>query len=115
MGPVDMLFEMHQECDTDGVLRLSLIGELDLAATQGLQQRLRELKTECAAVRLDLSRLEFADSSGLRTLIKSAEDAPRDGWQLEVERNVTPQVGRVIELVGASAYLWPSSDAVSGA
>jgi anti-anti-sigma factor len=113
MGPAEMLFEMHQEYDTDGVVRLSLIGELDLAATQRLQPRLRDLKMERAAVRLDLSRLEFADSTGLRTLIKGAEDAQRDGWQLEVERNVTPQVGRVIELVGAAAYLWPSSDAVA--
>jgi anti-sigma B factor antagonist len=114
MGPVGGIrFEMHQQHDADGAVRLSLIGELDLAASQGLQLRLRELKTERAAVRLDLSRLEFVDSTGLRTLIKGAEDAQRDGWQLEVERNVTPQVGRVIELVGASAYLWPSSDAVA--
>lgn len=114
MGPVGGIrFEMHQQHDADGAVRLSLIGELDLAATQRLQLRLRELKTERAAVRLDLSRLEFVDSTGLRTLIKGAEDAQRDGWQLEVERNVTPQVGRVIELVGASAYLWPSGDAVA--
>jgi anti-anti-sigma factor len=114
MGPVGGIrFEMHQQHDADGPVRLSLIGELDLAATQRLQLRLRELKTERAAVRLDLSRLEFVDSTGLRTLIKGAEDAQRDGWQLEVERNVTPQVRRVIELVGASVYLWPSGGAVA--
>jgi anti-anti-sigma factor len=79
-----MLFEMHQGYDADGVLRLMLVGELDLAATPGLQERLQSLKAEGAAVRLDLSRLEFADSSGLRTLISSAEAAQHDGWQLEV-------------------------------
>jgi anti-anti-sigma factor len=109
------LFEMHQDHDADGVRRLLLIGELDLAATPGLQLRLADLKTQGAALRLDLSRLQFADSTGLRTLIQSAEDAQRDGWQLEVDRRLTPQVERVIELVGAPTYLWPATDAASGA
>jgi len=111
MGPVgDIVFHMHQDYDADGVLRLSLIGELDIAATPGLQERLRSLNEEGATVRLDLSRLRFADSSGLLTLISSAEAAQRDGWKLEVDRRVLPHVQRVIELVGASPYLWPSGD-----
>ncbi|HKR98734.1 MAG TPA: STAS domain-containing protein [Candidatus Dormibacteraeota bacterium] len=114
MGSIGgMLFEMHWDHDADGVLRLSLIGELDLAAAPALQERLRSLKDEGAAVRLDLSRLEFADSSGLRTLISSAEAAQRDGWQLEVDRSVLPQVQRVIDLIGASPYLWPSRETVA--
>jgi anti-anti-sigma factor len=113
MGPVDAtLFEMRESHDADGVMRLSLIGELDFPATRGLESRLRSLKDQGAPVRLDLSRLEFADSSGIRTLINGAEAAYRDGWQLEVDRKVLPQVGRVIELVGASPYLWPPSDAI---
>jgi anti-sigma B factor antagonist len=113
MGPGGgMMFEMHEGYDADGAVRLSLIGELDLAATHGLELRLRSLMEGGASVRLDLSRLEFADSSGLRTLITSAEDAHRAQWQFEVDRNVLPQVQRVIELVGAAPYLWPSGDAL---
>jgi anti-anti-sigma factor len=108
-----MLFEMREAYDADRVLRLWLIGELDLASTHRLQLRLRSLKAQGATVRLDLSHLKFTDSNGLRTLISSAEDARRDGWQLEVDRRMLPDVQRVIELVGASPYLWPSSDAVA--
>jgi anti-anti-sigma factor len=92
---------------------LSLVGELDLAATSGLELRLHSLKDERVAVRLDLSRLEFADSSGLHVLIRSAETAHRDGWRLELDRTVLPQVQRVIDLVGAAPYLWPPSDTVA--
>jgi anti-anti-sigma factor len=44
-------------------LRLTLIGELDLAPAPVLEARLEELKDHGAA-RLDLSRPDFMDSSG---------------------------------------------------
>jgi anti-anti-sigma factor len=77
MGSAAGLFEMRQDYDVDGAVRLSLIGELDLTATDPLKLRLRSLREDGASVRLDLSRLEFTDSSGLRALITSAEDAHR--------------------------------------
>lgn len=108
-----MLFEMRRSYDGDGVLRLSLLGELDLAGAAELESCLRELSSAGTPVRLDLSGLEFTDSTGLRTLITCAEAARRDQWQLEIDRELLPQVHRVIELVGASPYLWPSDDAVA--
>jgi anti-sigma B factor antagonist len=113
MGPVGVQFEMRQDYDAGGVVRLSLTGELDLATTEELKLRLRSLKEQGASVRLELSGLEFTDSTGLRTLITIAEDAHRAGWALEVGRNVQPEVQRVIELVGASPYLWPSGGDVA--
>jgi anti-anti-sigma factor len=113
MGPDEFTrFEMRQSQDDDGVLRLSLAGELDITGADQLEVRMRELKSPGTPLRLDLSSLEFIDSSGLNALITTATAAQSDGWQLEVDRRVQPQVGRVIELVGASPYLWPSGDPV---
>jgi anti-anti-sigma factor len=113
MGPDDFtLFEMRQAEDVDGVVRLSLLGELDLVGVEWLEARLHDLRATAAAVRLDLSQLEFIDSSGLRALITSAQVARRDGWRLEFDRRLLPPVGRVIELIGASRYLWPPGEPV---
>lgn len=106
------LFEIRQDQDADGLVRLSLLGELDLVGVERLEACLDDLRATGAAVRLDLSRLEFIDSSGLRALVTSAQVARRDGWRLDFDRRLLPPVGRVIELIGASRYLWPSGEPV---
>ena len=106
------LFEMRQDQDADGAVRLSLSGELDLVGVERLEARLHDLRATGAAVRLDLSQLEFIDSSGLRALITSAQAARREGWKLEFDRRLLPPVERVMELIGASRYLWPYGEPV---
>jgi anti-anti-sigma factor len=114
MGPDEgKRFEMHEGEDDDGALRLSLTGELDVLGANQLKARVEELRSAGVALRLDLSWLEFIDSSGLNALIVAAHAARSKGWRLEVDRNMQPQVERVIELVGASAYLWSSDTARS--
>jgi len=102
---------MRESEDGDGVLRLSLTGELDLLGADRLTARLGELKSAATPLRLDLSRLEFIDSSGLNALISTAHAGRSNGWRLEVDRRVHPQVERVIELVGAWPYIWPPDPA----
>lgn len=58
-------------------------------------------------VRVDLSRLEFLDSMGLRMLREAVRHARSDGWRLEVDSTVTPQVKRLIDLTGVAPLLWP--------
>lgn len=112
MGPDEVTwFEMREGEDEDGVLRLSLTGELDLQGVERLTARIGQLRSAGVAVRLDLSQVEFIDSSGLNALISAAHAARSNGWQLEVDRRVHPQVERVIELVGASPYIWPTDTA----
>ncbi len=84
-----------------------LIGELDVAVIDHLSIRLRELRKGGYTVRLDLSGLEFIDSSGIQEIIREISDARRDGWQLGVEGPMTDQVARTVDLVGARAFLWP--------
>lgn len=98
---------MEERFERDSTLRLTLVGELDVAMVDHLSLRLRELRKGGYGVRLDLSGLDFIDSSGIQELIHQVADARRDRWQLEVDGRMTDQVARTIDLVGARALLWP--------
>ncbi len=99
-------FEMRQAHDADGALRIALIGELDLAVADRVRARLAGLRRNGTPVRLDLSELSFIDSSGLRVIVMARANARRGGWELEIDRAVHPNVGRPLELLGLSSYLW---------
>jgi anti-anti-sigma factor len=99
-------FQMRQSRDPDGVLRLALSGEFDLAVSDRVHERLAELRRSGAPVRLDLSRLHFIDSTGVRIVVMAIAASRRNGWQLEVEPEVMPGVRRPLELLGLSSYLW---------
>lgn len=100
-------FGMEEHFEDGLRLRLALVGELDVAVVEQLAGRLRELRRGGYTVRLDLSRLEFIDSTGIRELINEISDSRRDGWHLEIGDELTDQVARVIDLVGARSYFWP--------
>lgn len=91
-------FEIR-ESRVDGRLRLSLTGELDLSSPPALDERLASLRAGQHPVSLDLSRLEFIDSTGLHLLIRELGEARAKHWKLEIERNVSPHVRRLFELV----------------
>jgi anti-anti-sigma factor len=93
--------------DPDRARRLTLTGELDIASAPELGARLRELGAARRRVRLDLSQLGFADSTGISTILLSLKDASRDGWELEVDPAVAPQVARLIMVTGLERKLWP--------
>jgi anti-anti-sigma factor len=92
------------------LVRVKLTGELDLAVAHLLGGRLSEFQDQQLAVRLDLSELEFMDSIWLNLVVRAADDARRDGWRFEVERDVSPPVGRLFELAGIESFLWGEND-----
>lgn len=100
---------MEEVYRPDGHVSLTLIGELDLAYADEVIERFGRLGKAGARVRLDLSRVTFLDSTGLRAIITVLNSASRDGWQLEVGRDVTRQVRRVLELSGMTERIWPTS------
>ena len=102
--------EVQRTVDPDGWVRLSLLGELDHASALGLEGQLSELKKSREPARLDLSRLEFIDSSGVRILVVGVRDARRENWQLEIEPKLSWQVQRVFDVLGLDAVLWPGPD-----
>jgi anti-sigma B factor antagonist len=92
-------FEIQQHHE-HGKLRLQLTGELDLASAPLLENQLERLRADRQSVRLDLSRLGFMDSTGIHLLISAINQASRDGWQFEVDPELSPQVERLFELTG---------------
>jgi anti-anti-sigma factor len=101
-------FEIQQRQDPGGYLRLILVGELDLASVPKFTTALRQLKMESEHVRLDLSQLQFIDSTGINALVIGLRDARRDGWDLEVHPRLSSQVERVISVSGVGPFLWPA-------
>lgn len=95
------------------MIRLSLTGELDHLASQALLGRLDERRTAGEAVRLDLSRLEFIDSSGVRAILVSVREAASAAWHIEVDPRVSRQVKRVFDLLGIGSALWPEAEEAS--
>ena len=99
-------FDIHESPEGNG-LRLTLTGELDLGSTPTLDDRLTRLRAKKTAVMLDLSKLQFIDSTGLHLLIRAVGDARIDGWQLQIDPDVAPRVMRLFKLVHFDRLILP--------
>jgi anti-anti-sigma factor len=97
-------FKIEERQEASG-RRLTLTGELDIAAVPVLEERLEQLRADHAVVRLDLAQLQFIDSSGLHLLLRCAEHAREDGWAFEINRDVSSAVKRLFELAGVERLL----------
>jgi len=104
-GPASL--SIQESSDLDGFIRLKLGGELDLATVVTLEHRLNELARARSSVLLDLSELQFLDSTGLRLIITAVTDARQNGWSLKLARELSPPVRRVLELIQIDGLLWP--------
>lgn len=107
MGEQDLPggFEISESLEPDGV-RVRVVGELDVAVIDRLQQRLDSLARTGEAVLLDLSELAFIDSSGLNVIVTTLRQAQREGWELSIDPNLTGPVLRVVKLMGLDGVFW---------
>jgi anti-sigma B factor antagonist len=81
-------FEIKTEENADGV-RVLVAGDLDLATVPELEAELERVLAGGGGARrvtLDLRELTFADSSGVRLLIATNDQAREGGWTLEIVR-----------------------------
>ena len=85
-----------------------LIGELDIAVADGVETRLRAHRADGNPVRLDLSQLDFIDSSGVRAIVLGLKHARSGGVELDVDTRVSSTVARMIEIMGIGSQLWPA-------
>jgi anti-sigma B factor antagonist len=76
---------------------LKLSGELDLATARQLREALRNDVPQEGELSLDLSELEFVDSSGVATILAYAGERNGNGPVLLI--NATKAVARVFELL----------------
>ena len=82
MTPLVVTTEQHP-----GQARVVLIGELDIASSEGLENELAAIEADSPeTVVLDLRRVEFIDSTGLRALIAADQRARSEGRRLAVVR-----------------------------
>ncbi len=89
----------------NGTFRIALAGELDLAGARQLEEPLAAAEREGSArLVIDLERLAFIDSTGLRLLLQADARARERGCEL-VLRPGEPSVQRVFEVTGALGVL----------
>jgi len=74
-------------------------GELDLASAAMLEREIRELPGDVERVVVDLRKVEFIDSTGLRMLLSVRNGAKRERRRLCVVPG-PPRVQRIFELTG---------------
>jgi anti-sigma B factor antagonist len=91
-------FDVTLEDGPDGTL-LKVSGELDLVSEPQLGRALQELEGREAT--LDLSELDFMDSTGLRTLLGAAREYPN----VKLKGPLQPPVQRLLELTQTLAIL----------
>jgi anti-anti-sigma factor len=103
IAPPPKEFEVGVE-DEAGETILRPSGELDIGTARKLESALAEGRKAGDRVVLDLSRLEFIDSTGLRVIVHAAEAAQRERWELRL-RQGPPAVRRVFELSGVIGAL----------
>ena len=73
--------------DHDGLAHVVLTGELDLSTIDKVEQELARVEGEGpSVVALDLSRLTFLDSSGLRIIVSADQRARRENRRFVVVR-----------------------------
>ena len=103
MGPHtddDFSIETHRD---DGVVRLTVHGELDLSTSPELEEALAHASS-APRVDLDLSEMSFMDSSGLAVLIGARKRAESDGLQLAVV-GANEHVRRLMDLTGTAQFI----------
>ena len=73
--------------DRDGLVHVALVGELDLSTVAKVQEELRRIEVNSpATVVVDLSKLTFLDSTGLRCIVTADERARDDGRRVVIVR-----------------------------
>jgi anti-anti-sigma factor len=97
-------FEIGSDVQGDSA-RLTLTGELDIATVPRVEEAVAKVLAQGArSVIVDLSRLAFVDSSGLRMFITLNERASAEGWSLGLIRPPEPTFS-VFQITGAEENL----------
>jgi anti-anti-sigma factor len=85
--------------------RLTVTGELDIATVPRLEEAVATVLAQGArSLIVDLSRLAFVDSSGLRMFITLNDRASAEGWSLGMIRPPDPSYS-VFQITGAEENL----------
>ncbi|MEU4245671.1 STAS domain-containing protein [Actinoplanes sp. NPDC026619] len=93
--------EISTTATSDGVFRLLVAGEIDMATADDLEAALTQAITAAGTTTViaDLAQLTFCDSSGIAAFDKAYRQATDRGVTFQV-RNLQTGVRRVLEITG---------------
>lgn len=94
--------EIKKTTDKD-TLTLSLSGRLDTNTAAELTEEIKDIGPEIRKLVLDLQRLEYISSAGLRVILKAQKKMNKQGAMLV--KNVDENVMEVFEITGFSDIL----------
>ena len=104
-------FEVSVEhSGTTAIVRL--VGELDIATAPALAEALQALEAPCKRIILDLTSLEFIDSTGLRLAVVEHGRSNMDGFEFVIA-GATGPVLKVLRLTGLDVTLPLAPDVAS--
>jgi anti-sigma B factor antagonist len=89
---------------SNGAKVLVVEGELDISSSPDFEQAVRQLESEANTVVIDLSGLDFLDSTGLRAILRSDSRLRSAGKRLQLVPGSGP-VRRVFRLTGLDSRL----------
>ena len=87
-----------------GEVTVSVAGDLDLTSAEELERVVREQLAHAPVV-LDLSRVTFIDSSGLRALDALARHSRDVGGGLRIDSSLPDSIVQILELTGLMGIL----------
>jgi anti-anti-sigma factor len=99
--------------DRNGLVHVALVGELDLSTVAKVQEELRRVEANSPpTLVMDLSKLTFLDSTGLRCIITADERAREEGRRVVIVRGPDP-VQRVFAITRLEERLEMVDDAAT--
>jgi len=100
----DLRFSLDVEPERDAV-RVCPHGEVDLATTGAIREKFEEMTAVgFRRVILDLRRVTFVDSTGVRLALELCESSRAGAWEFAILAG-PPAVERVFELTGVRSQL----------
>jgi anti-sigma B factor antagonist len=89
----------------DHEVRVSVEGELDLVSAAELEENLRRELLAGNDVLLDLSEMDFIDSTGLHAIVESVRTAKAVGRKLKLSADLPQHARRLMEIVGLLPFI----------
>jgi stage II sporulation protein AA (anti-sigma F factor antagonist) len=98
-------FAVHVEPGQEHEVQVSVQGELDIVSASELEHALRRELLAGNDVLLDLSRIDFIDSAGLRAMTALVRIAKANGRRFRLSSELPPHARRLMEIVGLLPFV----------
>lgn len=89
----------------DGWVRIVVEGELAIISADALELAVERELLAHRHVLLDLSRIDFIDSTGLRAMTTLVRTAKASGRKLRLSSELPPHARRLMEIVGLLPFV----------